>query len=223
MSEPVEVQIVIPPTASARIDVDLVSLTEHIWKTFHAGEEYGYGLGGEFGYGVEFSNAVFAMFPFYWGECECGWDAKAATLDDLAHDPDCYQTELEARRLAAGLGYDQDTWLPRTPGLAYDETRVREDALYRELTGKYGLSMHGCAVHCTCSWKARWQVQFDAAKLGPEGHAESCPTVRPNFLHKPTGLQIDWYKWIGRDMEYRPKPSAREWRRVFAECVASVG
>ncbi len=28
-------------------------------------------LGGEFGYGADFVNEVFSMFPYYWGDCAC--------------------------------------------------------------------------------------------------------------------------------------------------------
>lgn len=217
-----KVVIITPPTAESDMDLDLVHLTEFIWRTHHKDEPYGYGLGGEFGYGVEFENDVFSMFPFYWGDCTCGWDDTAQVLGELSHDPDCYQTELAARFDTARLGYDPETWLPRSPSLSYDESRDREEVIYRELTTKHGLSMLGCAVHCTCTRKVRWQEQFDAAKLGPEGHAESCPVVRPNFEHKASGLTISWYKWIGRDTEPSRPVGPDEWRAIFAECVASV-
>lgn len=41
----------------------------------------------------------------------------------------------------------------------------------------------------------------------------------PNFLHKPTGTQVRWYKYIGRGMEVGLKA---DWRGIFDECVASV-
>lgn len=30
----------------------------------------------------------------------------------------------------------------------------------------------------------------------------TCPMVLPNFLFKPTGFSVTWYKYIGRSMEY---------------------
>jgi hypothetical protein len=216
------IQIITPPVAESAMDTDLVHLTEYIWRKHHVGESYGYGLGGEFGYGVEFENDVFAMFPFYWGECECGWDQLEEGLEELAHDQPCYQTELTARFEADGLGYDRETWQPRNPDLSYEERRQREDAIYGELTAEYALPRAGCAVHCTCTRRARWKAQFDAVKLGPNGHAETCPTMRPNFLHKNSGLRIDWYKWIGRDTKPSRDVAPAEWRAIFDECVASI-
>lgn len=34
-----------------------------------------------------------------------------------------------------------------------------------------------------------------------EDHEPDCPVILPNFLYKPTGFALDWYKYIGRDME----------------------
>ncbi|WP_157119796.1 hypothetical protein [Nocardia xishanensis] len=31
----------------------------------------------------------------------------------------------------------------------------------------------------------------------------TCSTELPNFLYKPTGARVEWYKWIGRDMEIK--------------------
>lgn len=213
------ITVITPPTASTAIERDLVALTEYIGRV--TGNTYiGGVLGGEFGYGVEFENNTFLMFPFYWGDCDCGWDVTQSGIAEEPHDTDCYQTELDARFERDGLGYDD--WRPRSPDLAYDERQKRERAVYKELTAKYGLSMFGCAVHCTCTRRARFQTRFDAEKLGPDGHGPSCPTIRPNFRHKPSGLEVRWYKWIGRDTEYNWKPSSKRWRRIFEECVASV-
>lgn len=55
---------------------------------------------------------------------------------------------------------------------------------------------------------------------------ESCAwcgeTNAPNFSHKGSGLTLHWYKWIGRGMEWSREVDATEWRRIYAECVASV-
>jgi len=68
--------IVLPPVASCNIDLDLVNLTEYLVKSgFDDGSGGGGGLGGEFGYGVEFENDTFMMHPFCWceKEDECLW------------------------------------------------------------------------------------------------------------------------------------------------------
>lgn len=44
-----------------------------------------------------------------------------------------------------------------------------------------------------------------------------------NFLHKPSGFQAKWYKWIGRDMEVSQSTiNAEQWRSIFDECWASI-
>lgn len=59
-------------------DADPVSqglyiLSETIIRGIMPAERRG-GLGGEFGYGVDFENDIFAMRPYYWGNCTCGAD-----------------------------------------------------------------------------------------------------------------------------------------------------
>ena len=44
-----------------------------------------------------------------------------------------------------------------------------------------------------------------------------------NFLHKASGLEITWYKWIGRDMKMnRDSISGAEWMAIWNECFASI-
>jgi hypothetical protein len=40
-----------------------------------------------------------------------------------------------------------------------------------------------------------------------------------NFLHKPTGSRIEWYKYIGRSMEIDIRGG---WDAIFADCKSSV-
>ena len=52
-------------------------------------------------------------------------------------------------------------------------------------------------------------------------HEGGCP---PNFLYKPNGLTITWYKHAGRgiraSMEY---PGARNWFKAISRCIESIG
>lgn len=53
----------------------------------------------------------------------------------------------------------------------------------------------------------------------------TCPACKRgcNFEHKPSGLKICWYKWIGRGMEYKPnKPDKKDWEIIFNECLKSI-
>jgi len=50
------------------------------------------------GYGIDFENDVFSIFPYWWGECTCGWefiDDGHGTAYRLKHHPDCYQYEYK--------------------------------------------------------------------------------------------------------------------------------
>jgi hypothetical protein len=53
-----------------------------------------------------------------------------------------------------------------------------------------------------------------------EGHEEGCP---PNFLYKPNGLQISWYKHAGRgiraNIEY---PGSKNWAKAIMKCIESI-
>ena len=53
-----------------------------------------------------------------------------------------------------------------------------------------------------------------------EGHEDSCP---PNFVHKPTSINITWYKYAGRgitaNVDWLP---ALTWHRIVNECIESV-
>src|ERR1043166_2916550 len=116
-----ELIIVTPPTASNNIDMDLVSLTKYLVESGNDdGSSGGFGLGGEFGYGVRFENNTFMMHPFCW--CE------------------------------------QDN----------------------------------------CKW---------------------CNGEAPNFLHKPSGFEVEWYKWIGRDSDYNRELANGEWSKIYQECI----
>ena len=41
----------------------------------------------------------------------------------------------------------------------------------------------------------------------------------PNFLHKPSGTRVGWYKYIGRGMDVDVRG---DWRTILAECVEST-
>lgn len=55
---------------------------------------------------------------------------------------------------------------------------------------------------------------------GIEGHENGCP---PNFLYKPTGLIITWYKYSGRGTTSNKKyPGARTWSEIVNHCIKSI-
>lgn len=211
-------QVIIPKGAdlTRQLDHGLVTLTEAICRV--TGEESGYGLGGRFGYGENYENDTFAMRRFYWGECDCGYDeAEAKWCDAHSHADDCYRTELKQRERAARLPYwDGDKW-HNMDAHSPDERRRVEDQIYDDLCKKYGKDRKfGAAAHCTCSYEKEWKTWS-----ATNSHKATCSLELPNFLHKRTGMEVRWYKYIGRGMEAKNAEGV-DLQAVFSECVASL-
>ena len=166
---------------------------------------YGHKEGGD---GWVFENDTFRMQPYYWGDCTCGYDdlewewCEANSI--CKHRHDCYQIEYKSI-------IDQHGYPWRENGVAA--------RLVSELCDRHGLSYpEFSAVHCTCDYGDRWEV-FSSQN----GHKDDCPVVTPNFLFKPSGFRLDWYKYPLRD-SYSSEPLTAELiDRMFAECERSMG
>lgn len=53
-----------------------------------------------------------------------------------------------------------------------------------------------------------------------EGHEEGCP---PNFIYKPNGFQISWYKHAGRGIRANKEyPGAKNWAQAVMKCIESI-
>ena len=140
-------------------------------------------LGGEDGYGVEFSNDVFEMHPYSWDDCECGFDERADDwLDANRHADHCYQTDVKRAKV----------WDMLDDAVARDQT-------LKDLCAKYDIDPDepGRMLHCTCDWRLR-RTQW----LETNDHDPTCCVVRPNFRHYATGFEARWYKRIGRGLEF---------------------
>jgi hypothetical protein len=205
-------------------------------------------------YGPEFENDTFEVFPYYWGDCTCGYDEKDMEWSEAnTHHEGCYQTLLRAEMKAydTRTGYSSPLSLfdaahfnveteplevgERVIGAsllitpkgdaeqrrkAYDERHKYERTLMRRLCKQLGISWdtgRGCAVHCTCDFDERWRA-FNAEN----SHDLLCPIVRPNFLYKPTGFQIQWYKYPLRDAYMSEPLTLAEFCAMIDKCVASI-
>jgi hypothetical protein len=135
-----------------------------------------------------FGNDVFNIQPYYWGDCDCEYDLKEYQwLEEHSHREACYQTEY--RKIRDAHGY----------------YNAEADVLIEALCVEHELPYpHGSGVHCTCAYRDEWQ-----AFAAENGHAESCALVQPNFLFKPTGFTLDWYKYPLRD-SYSSEPLTKE-------------
>lgn len=148
-----------------------------------------------------FESETFAFNPHYWGDCTCGWENKEWEWSEAnKHVVDCYQTRFRA-------GVDGLSILSK-------KRTKRAKALCKE----FGIPWNGgagSAVHCTCDYEQRWAAFAEEHK----GHSDTCPTVLPNFHHKASGLEIRWYKYIGRGMSVNRPVTLEEFRRIYDECV----
>lgn len=195
----------------SRLSTDLYDLTEAISKIDPEVVAHGF-LGGEFGYGAYFENDVFEMRPFYWGDCECGFDESDwQWSEENDHADTCYQ-KVRVRR--GWISYDEEKF----HNLTRDQIRTRNEQITRQVCKEMGLDpYYGSEVHCTCSyWKdyRKWRSEND--------HHPACRIVAPNFLHKRTGFWVKWYKYIGRSMEWDESITKEDWREVYNECMDSL-
>jgi len=212
-------EIITPPTASTNIELDLVKLTEFLCKKLKL--ESGFGLGGQYGYGVDYKNEVFEMRPYYWGDCSCN---QVEESFDEEHQPDCYQTLVDNELIEKGWKRKKEGYLSAPVKLTYDQIEKIEDVIRKKYCKKFKLTFPaGCAVHCTCVHDKHFDEWYENNKMGRNWHSDNCELELPNFKHLKTGLEIRWYKWIGRDTEFYPdEVSGKEWKKVFKDCIKSI-
>lgn len=63
---------------------------------------------------------------------------------------------------------------------------------------------------CTCDETGEFVAEHDP----------SCPCARHNFIYKPDGFWIDWYKYPFRDSYTSAPKTAREILEIFADAKA---
>lgn len=94
----------------------------------------------------------------------------------------------------------------------YDKRQKADEAIRKRLCKERKLPFpNGSAVHCDCG------KDEAASKFWDErgGHKEDCRFTRPNFLHKPTGFRINWYKYPFRDSYASRKFTPREFAAML--------
>lgn len=176
-----------------------VGYEEELWRLFeaYAGKDWN-----RQGYSPEFENAIFEVFPYWWGDCECGFEEREGKWDaENGHTLGCYQTKLW--RGIRGMTYG---------------SREREQ-IVEELCAQMELPYPtGSLAHCTCDYEARYAEWL--AEDG--GHDAQCGVVKPNFLYKPTGFSISWYKYPLRDSYMSERLTVQELGKLIDNCIASL-
>lgn len=171
------------------------------------------------GYGMEFENDVFALRPYYWGGCTCGYEQKEAEWEQSNHhSPDCYQSRLTAALIFMGWTGDR-CWLEKPRGMSYDKAHKTERQVRKRLCSEQGLPYpEGSAVHCTCDKQEKW-LEWSSKN----DHSADCLTVLPNFHYKPTDYRLSWYKYPMRSAYANQNLSYKEFRNILVKCVESLG
>lgn len=194
-----EMHIVLPPVSNDEISNGLRHLSGVLGGIHPENQSYGL-LGGEDGYGNEYENDIFLMFPFYWGDCLCGHDSAVWEWEELnRHSDTCWTSTYH--RITKEKGYLTSSKMPLEKWKAL---------------GWWKDDTWGIAVACTCGHSELWQTWQTT-----HDHDWGCPTIRPNFLYKPSGFRVDWYKYIGRGMEHE-EISPVEWAKVLTDCLGSL-
>lgn len=58
---------------------------------------------------------------------------------------------------------------------------------------------------------------FYVSNYSPRSSADD-----PNFIHKPSGLELQWYKYPLRDSYFNRDCTLKEFRQIIDDCVESV-
>lgn len=190
-----QVEIVVPKGADRRrtFDAGLIELTEAIARV--APDKVASGLlGGEFGYGALYENDHFMMHPHCWCEQDdCRW----------CQGCDCPAESMHYFVDGVEVGYEE--WMASFKRECGDPP------------GGYGAAHHAWMQQAKLINARRQTVHDPVCDFCVKHGGENAP----NFLHKPSGTEVRWYKYIGRDMAVKVAKGI-DVRRVFAECVASV-
>ena len=159
-------------------------------------------------YGVEYENDTFVVMPYQEGDCECDYDKKeAAWFESHVHADNCYIHEFFKINIRVSKK-EHEQWLDR-----------KLKPLYK----KYGWETdseswwHGCAVRCSCEYNKQLDEFFSE-----NSHTKDCPIGKPNFLHKPSGFSIQWYKYPFRDSYMNQPISLEQFREIITDCIASL-
>ena len=162
-------------------------------------------------------NDVFLVNPYDWDAyCDCGADDEMERwFEAIPHSDGCYQNELRRRKIAAGWVETSFNYLERPKDADFDADRPILKALCKERGLSYPM---GCAVHCDCGRDEAAEKKW--GEIG--GHKSECRLIQPNFLHKPSGFKINWYKYPFRDSYMTPEISSKEWREIVRDCARSA-
>lgn len=194
------VAIVLPERKMDSLASGLIDLTEAIAERDTDAVAHGV-LGGMFGYGGHWDDDLFMMHPYCWCEREdCPW---------------CVGCDCPPKAIHYFVDGQE---------VNYSEWR----AFFDRETGDFGQSKreHDAWIKKADAANKRRAKRHDPVCdycLG-KGIFALCPAGRgaPNFWHKPSGLMVWWYKYIGRGMEAVGRSPKDDIRAIIKECIERV-
>lgn len=208
-----DILLVFPEVSEDLVSNMMVAITKKIDESGLEIAEQGF-LGGMHGYGAHYKNDVFEMRPFYWGDCVCDYDTLRDKWENSnKHDDECYQTVFRNMHYVDyPNSYDYKEghgWVSGERGCTCIEDACAIFKIDPEAPGGF--------VHCTCMHDIHYANFLKTIK-----HSDECEMDKPNFKHYASGVEVEWYKYIGRSMEYDDKISVEKWVEVFKECIDSI-
>ena len=110
------------------------------------------------------------------------------------------------------FGHSRGEWpVPRSEG--YEEP-------LQELLELAGLDAYGCPDFDCDEFSVL--SYFWGECLCDDEHVPGCRADLPNFLHKPSGLELRWYKYPLRDSYMSREVPLDEWAQIIAECKSAL-
>lgn len=221
-------QIILPAVSEDSLALALREITQYLYVNDYP--IVSGGLGGMYGYGSDFENEVFMMHPYCWcDQEECPWCGGCQLdFEELEHLDSCYQWLVCNDLVKEGFTLVDNFIRPYTANPSSMHWRKAQDIqnqVRKKWCQHFGLSFPtGSAVHCTCgATKVYTDCECDFCKAtGPFGEKGAEPKKgAPNFWHKPSGLKVWWYKYIGRSMEVH-NPNNVDLLTVLNDCINSL-
>jgi len=170
-------------------------------------------------YPESYSNDIFELRQYYSGGCTCEYDKKARKFaEENEHEDDCYLSDFNKleKQFCDEFNIKSIIDLDRNQKLLFESKLC-------DLYKKYDLSYNkknpwqGCGVICTCSYDKHWH-KF----LAENDHSDDCMLTKHNFLYKPTGFYLDWYKYPLRGSYMNMDLNIEQFKEIISICIKSL-
>lgn len=142
--------------------------------------------------GEELENDTFAVMPYWWGGCTCGAECPQ-------HADDC--------DIVTGW----DDWVSARMSWCSGESDEEGMAMVDlSKLSEYPIP----PPKCTCGAEEHWQEKDE--------HEPTCKLLAPNFLHKKSGFEIQWYKYPLRDSYMNQDITQEQFGEIITDCIKSL-